>query len=238
MIRVLTYRVNCRLPAGGCDNGVVFSAGWLRGAVSRQLKKLQKEFSAVGADSTLFHNHKPGIKDPEIGYPQIIFHCINNSFFITGINAGAGALTIFAELTGEGGFTDNGCYMKFGKFSDENSEIAVISGSRAYELKQWLPMTPKEHVAYKNMNLRGKAAFLEQKLDKHITADLAKYLALKLEAPVISLDDITAVYPEPVQYKRHNYPAFDVVFKANVVLPRFITLGNIKSLGYGRIEIL
>jgi len=85
------------------------------------------------------------------------------------------------------------------------------------------------------MDMAGKVTELNNRLEKHISGELGKYLGISFDALQVVITDITRVYPEPVMCKGHEYPAFDIRFTTNVALPRLITLGNNKALGYGRV---
>ena len=236
MHHILTHRIECWLPDRGANQPAAFNAEWLRFSVCSHLKNWKKEFEGEKADAGLFHNHAPGKNDPEIRYPLIIYHCIGNTFYITGINAGATALDKLAGLFNSGCFINGGYLLRFAVHHDEQVSLDVGPGLHRYRLRQWLPVTPKENQRFAAMPLTQKAAFMEQKLNMHITADLGKYLETEMQGLKATLDGISFVYPEPVLFKTHRFRAFDVEFSANVALPAFIALGNIKSLGYGRVE--
>jgi hypothetical protein len=231
MITIKNYRLEPYLAANAPDGTP--STEWLREAVNKLMRQKRDALEAAGADTSLFYNHDPATGRTRVGYPLVIYHCIDGVFFITGINKGAFALEKLAELT-----TDD---VGFKCFRNESAggdfELGITSRSLSYSLIEWRPIHHKSREAFMQLSMTEKVKELNNRLKKHITNELGKYLNISMEGLKLEIDDITRVY-EPVSYKKHKYPAFDIRFTANVSLPPMITLGNHQALGYGRAEPL
>jgi len=214
-----------------------FSTEWLRKEICKKVKDKLKILIANGADPSLFYNHVPETENNRIGYPLIIYHYFNGIFYITGIDNGAYSLDIFAKLYEEPFSMDSILFQIFkGKNFGCEFDLCSTAEPRLYALIGWLPVHHKSAKAFSQKDMAAKVDELNSKLGKHITGELGKYLGVGFENLFTAITDITKVYPDPVIYKRYEYPAFDIRFTANVSLPRYITLGNIQSLGFGRVE--
>ena len=118
---------------------------------------------------------------------------------------------------------------------DDAFRIGTFPFSKMYRLIAWIPFHHREFKAYKKLNLVEKVAGLNNKLKNHIAGEMGKYLGIQFEELEAEITDFPVEYDTPLIYKGFGYIAYDILFKANVELPPFLTLGNNKSMGYGRI---
>lgn len=171
-----------------------------------------------------------------IGYPLIIYHCIDQQFYLTGINQGAEALRAIAGLYNSPFEVQDVLFNGFEKLPKGNApEITTTTGWHDYRLIQWVPLHHEDMKAYKAMNLQQKITELNIRLEKHLVNELDKYLEIPIPGLETSITDIIKIYTEPMLYKGYEYLSLDISFSANIALPPMITLGNIKALGYGRV---
>ena len=234
MITIVTYRLEPFLGAN--TNPPLLNTEWLREAVNKLMRDKRETLEGDGADVSLFFNHDPETGKTRIGYPLIIYHFLNGIFYITGINKGAAALELVAAHYATPFSIDT---VVFQGFIKENTvgefTLGITKVTHSYSLIEWLPLHHKDLKAYRKMNLAAKVTELNNRLEKHISGELGKYLIINLDTLNVVITDITKVYPHPVMYKGYQFPAFDIQFKTNVSLPGMITLGNNKALGYGRV---
>ena len=228
MITIKNYRLE-PTTAANARTGTL-STEWLREAVNKLMRDKRDALEEAGADTSLFYNHDTASGRTRVEYPLIIYHSIDGMFYLTGINKGAFALEKLAELT-----TGDALFKSFRKEKAGGEfGIGITSQSRSYSLIEWRPIHHKSREAFMQLSMTEKVIELNNRLGKHITNELGKYLNIGMEGLKLEIDDITRVY-EPVSYKKHKYPAFDIRFTANLSLPPMITLGNHQALGYGRV---
>ena len=237
MINLQTYRLEPYFAANARTKPI--TTEWLRETINKEVRDKREALEQEDVDTSLFYNHDPETGITRIGYPLIIYHYIEGIFYITGINDGAFALDKLAELY-QSPFTMD--EMVFKGFRKEKTggefDLATTSKPQYYQLVEWLPLHHKDLKAFRKMDLVAKATALNQRLEKHIIGELGKYLGLSFNPFDTVITDITRVYQHPVIYKGYEYPAYDIRFTANVLLPGMITLGNNKAHGYGRVEPL
>ena len=234
MINITTYSLQ---PYFSCNvNDVFLSSEWFRESVNEKVRKNRIILESESVDISLFFNHNLDTGKNRIGYPLIIYHYFNHCFYLTGINEGANAVSLLAKNLNQP-FSMDG--ILFDGFKPEINEtevfIGISPGTRKLALIEWIPLHYRHYPAFREMTLVEKAAELNQKLFKHISEEMGRFLGISFENLTVELTDITRVYPAPLLYKGHEYHAFDVEFITNAVLPPYLTLGNNKSMGYGRI---
>jgi len=237
MITLQTYRLEPHIAANATHERL--NTEWLREAVNKLMRMERKSLEEAGADVTHFFNHSPKSKNPSIRYPLIIYHYIKGIFYITGINEGATSLSLLAKRFNTP-FSIND--LMFQGFELERSlvkfDLCSVSNPILYKMTEWLPVHHDFETAFSEKNMLEKVNELNKKLGIHLSGELGKYLGIDFVNLNAVITDITRVYPDPVIYKGYKYPAYDIRFTANVLLPEMITLGNIKALGFGRVEAL
>jgi len=234
MIKLQTYRLEPFIAANAKTDPL--TTEWLREAINKLMRNERKPLEEAGADVSLFFNHHPETGRTRIGYPLIIYHYLDGRFYLTAINEGVLSLSLLASRFNKPFSIGDIVFEGFKKENKgEEFDLGSTAEPRSYALMEWLPLHHKDLNAYRLMDMAGKVTELNNRLEKHISGELGKYLGISFDALQVVITDITRVYPEPVMCKGHEYPAFDIRFTTNVALPRLITLGNNKALGYGRV---
>ena len=189
-----------------------------------------------GVEVSIFHNHDEATGKTLIRYPLIIYHHIGNEFFITGIDAGAKALQLLMEKA-NGFFPINQqLVLSIKLIKDEWLDVTLTDKPVRYSLIDWLPISQADMKEHSESPLSGKITILERKLKTHLEDDFGKYLDLPLKGIQVRIEDLLHFDTQRLFYKNHSYLAFSLIFSCNANLPSFITLGNGKAYGYGRIE--
>ncbi len=231
----------CRLPSSfsvgkAIENGLA-PTEWLRKSLSRFVKQAGQDIINQGGDPSLFYNHLPIDGKTRIGYPLVIYHFIDECFYITGINDGSISLHAFADIHNKPFWIDDIRIDGLQLVHETALQSGICDEEKHYCLTHWLPLHHKNFKAYKETSLEEKTIILNERLRKHIDQELGKYLGINFEGLAVRITDITFVH-KPVFYKKYEYPGLDINFTANAILPQGLTLGNNKSLGFGRIELL
>jgi hypothetical protein len=234
MIKIQTFRLEPYFAAN-TQKGQL-TTEWLREAVNKLMRDNKEAIEKEGADVSLFYNHDPKTRSNRIGYPLIIYHYINGLFYITGINEGEVALTFLAKYFKSAFIVDGVAFPGFRMEKGKSVFDLTMAGERKpYALVEWRPIHHDDWEDFAQKDLIAKVKELNIKLEKHISNELGKYLGITFDRLDCTITDITRVY-EPLKYKnKYEYTAFDIRFTANVSLPGFITLGNHKALGFGRV---
>lgn len=233
-IQIKTYQLDPYFAAGkettACDSI------WFREETNRLVRENRQILEGKKADISLFYNHNPESGRTRIGYPLIIYHRYGERFYITGINEGAWAVNCLAEILDHPFRMEDVFFDKFKLIQDDDAFlVGTVPVPKMYRLIAWIPFHHRELKAYKKLNLVEKVAGLNNKLKNHITGEMGKYLGIHFEELEAEITEFPVEYDAPVIYKGFGYIAYDISFKTNVVLPPFLTLGNNKSMGYGRI---
>jgi len=204
---------------------------WVRGKKEALAKK--------GVDISLFFNHDLETGKTIIGYPKVIYHYFGGRFYLTGVNEGAQAVQLLATAFNKP-FEENGIVFAGFKPTEsvKNEGTVYPGGVFNYRLENWIPFHYKDFGTFGQLPLTEKVTQFNQKLIKHIGQDLGRYLDLDTTGLVAEITAILLTHRQQIYYEGNPYYAFDIEFRSNIKLPRFITLGNIKSLGFGRVEPL
>lgn len=190
--------------------------------------------SMRGAANELYHNHT----DDSVmyRYPKVQYKRINKSAAIVAVDEGA-------DIIGQFLSSDNACLL-----IGERKETFVIKDIKAdqylvqewdctfeYYLRKWLPLNSENYKEYVNIDeVSEKVSFLERILIGNILS-FAKGIGVTLKSNIeCKLTSMTA--PRLQKYKGVKMMAFDVSFKANVLLPDYIGIGKGVSLGFGIIK--
>lgn len=190
--------------------------------------------SMQGTANELYHNHT----DDSVAYryPKVQYKRINKSAAIVAVDEGA-------DIIGQFLSSDDTC-LSIGK----RKENFVVKDIRAdqylvqewdsifeYYLRKWLPLNSENYKEYVNIDdLSEKVSFLERILIGNILS-FAKGIGVTLK-PNIECRLTSMAAPRLQKYKGVKMMAFDVSFKANVLLPDYIGIGKGVSLGFGIIK--
>jgi hypothetical protein len=131
---------------------------------------------------------------------------------------------------------DKNFLLKIEKEKEEELEIKVSDSEYKYLLTDWLPFNTDPYKQYKALPLVEKIRFLESQLLKNITVDFGKFLQADLSGTKVTILSVDDLKRSTLPYKGHDYQPFSLEFNTNINLPDFITFGNGKAFGYGRIS--
>lgn len=198
-----------------------------RGAVIASMEK----------KNVLLHNHE----DDRLrySYPLIQYKCIHKKAAVMAIGKGVEVISLI--------LTANNFNYKIGheqiemKIESVNAfenEILLSDGIfYQYRLHNWLPLNSENYKKYQNSgNMVERVMMLERVLTGNILSllkGLGIYLEEKLE---INITDIKGQHI--VIYKDVGRMAFDIEFKANIILPQYIGIGKSASVGYGMLTVI
>lgn len=200
------------------------------------VEKHRPYLETEGVEISLFHNHDESTGKTLIRYPLIIYHHIGNEFFITGIDAGADALRLLSNRASDLFPINPFLVVGIKLISDVSLDITLSDDRVRYSLINWLPLSQSDMNEFSKSQLSVKVAILERKLKTHLEDDFGKYMKLPLKGIRVQIEDLLHFDTHRLNYKNHSYLAFSLIFSANALLPDFITLGNGKAYGFGRVE--
>jgi hypothetical protein len=209
---------------------------WLRKMINRIYNTNKAGLKKTGVRTELLHNHDEITSKTRISYPLIIYHYVDNRFYVTGINEGKETLKELLEPLNRAVEIDKNVLLKFGLVNEVQLEIKITDSEIHYQAIDWLPLGSAQYKNYKGITLTEKIKFLETKLLAHITKDFGKFLDIDLSGIMVKIISIDNLQRSKLPYKGQDFQPFTIDFTANVNLPDFITLGNGKAFGFGRVQ--
>lgn len=224
-------------PAAG-QSPPVFDSLYLRELVNYLVRECWAELEQHEISPNLFFNRDIKTGDTLIGYPLVIYHCINGQFYLTGINNGAKAVAFIATKYATPFYYNKVLFSGFKPFATEEFNNESSDEVYHYQLQNWIPVHHRENKKFASLNLLKKAGLMQMQLEKHIKKEFCKYLAIEGENVRIEIVEIINKQPDPVLYKGYKFWAYTIEFTCNLLLPKMICLGNNKALGFGRVEKL
>lgn len=234
MIKIQTYRLEPFIAANVKVGSL--STEWFRDVINQVMRDKRETIEKEGGNVSLFFNHNSETGHTRIGYPLIIYHYINGVFYITGINEGVLSLSLLAKHYKSPFCVEGVVFQGFRKEKTNHEfNMGTIGAMQSYQLIEWRPIHHNDLTAFMQLDMITKVKELNIRLEKHIINELGKYLGVSFEQLKCTITDISQIYGQAIYKKKYRYPAYDVLFKANVELPGFITLGNHQALGFGRI---
>lgn len=180
----------------------------------------------------LYHNHT-GETTLRFSYPLIQYKSLNGKAAITCIEEGADIIGQFMSETSEPLMIGTRhAKLEVEKVIPEKTVIQVTDTQQTYTLQQWLPLNSRNYEQYQNAeSLVDKIQILERVLVGNILSFL-KGVGIHLEERLdIHITDITK--QNVITYKKVKLMAFDIKFKANIIIPSFIGIGKNASIGNG-----
>jgi len=209
---------------------------WLRVVINRLYNTNKGRLKRAGVNTELLHNHDEITGKTRTIYPLIIYHYFDNRFYVSGINEGIETLTKLFEPVDRTLEIDKNFLLKFDIVKEDKLEIKTSDVEYCYRLTDWLPLNSEPYKRYQSRSMLEKIGFLETQLQKNITVDFGKFLEVDLSETKVTILSIDNLKRSSLPYKGHDYQPFSLDFKANVELPDFMTLGNGKAFGFGRIN--
>ena len=213
-------------------------AEWLRNAVSRVLGLKNNSINMLAFDRSVFFNEDPKTHKGRNSYPLVLFHHLNHSFFLTGLNEGAQMLEKMFQECNKPVQLDSKTMIHFDLQAEEQHDIRTSVKRQSYFIRQWIPFKQAEYDAMITnvSDIKGKISNLEERIQLQIIKDLSNHLKLQLKTPEIRITDIDILVGKRVSYEAHEYFGFSPVFNTNLLLPDYIGLGHGKAFGFGIIQ--
>jgi hypothetical protein len=237
MISMTTYRITPYLNMGEPREPYYTpGAEWVRDAVKGLMHRHSALLKTQDVDTSLFHNHNEQTSHNKPGYPLIIFHYTGGMFLVTGINAGAYALSRLMALYHEPVKVTNHLLVSFTLYREVDQEIDITPNPVSYLIHNYLPLNTEIHKEYETAGAMRKITILEEAIHKHLEKDLFRYLGIGFPAGDINLSALPEVNAHRQTYKNHHYLSFNLRFSSCLQLPDYLALGNGKAFGYGILE--
>ena len=190
----------------------------------------------VGVDKVLFHDHeKNGLR---YSYPLVQYKIIEGKAAIIAI--GGGVASVEAAISCVGKTLQVGRRKALFNVVDTQLQrclITITENTHIYRLSHWLPLNQNNYGVFSTLeSLREKCTMLERLLIGNILS-FAKGIGVYFDEEIkVSIVDIEKA--EQYLFKNVKMLGFDVVFRTNVLLPRYVGVGKGVSLGFGMITIV
>lgn len=216
---------------------------YLRKAICSVISKLRTSLLQFYVAPDLFHNHDE-ISNKNINrYPLIQYKVINGKAAITGINQGAYAIKVLLQLllipqnkpfnaihiNGRDATLVNSTNLRSQKHS-----FSLLDEPKEYRIENWLPLEDDRYSVWKDsLDMNERLAVLNECLPRQIALLLqgAGYDDELRYRAVLSGIDKTGWLKE----FKVNKLAFDCTFSCNLDLPTEVGIGQVPSIGFGRI---
>lgn len=203
------------------------SLPYFRGAVIASLEK----------KDILFHNHDDD--NLRYAYPLIQYKLIHNKASVMGIGKGVDAISQLLsarDYNYQIGNENMEMLIESVKAYD-NEIVQTGDNTHRYHLRNWLPLNSINYVQYQKYDsLVERIQILERVLIGNILSFL-KGNDIHLEEQIFL--HITEIKGQSaVIYKKMQLMAFDIDFKANILLPQYVGLGKNASIGCGVLTII
>lgn len=196
---------------------------FFRGAVIASLEK----------KDILFHNHDED--KLRYSYPLIQYKRIHKKAAIMGIGKGIEVISPLLGSTADFSYQIGNEHVEMGiefvNAYDNEIVLAENAGFR-YRLYNWLPLNSENYNQYQEAeNLVERIGILERVLTGNILS-FFKGAGLHIDGQIsLCITDITG--QRPYMYKNVIMMAFNIEFKANILLPQYIGIGKNASVGCG-----
>ena len=188
----------------------------------------------VGRDSILFHNH---IDDNKLlyKYPLIQYKTIGRKPAIQCIDVGVDEIHKFFEKSNwDLMISDRLLEMKIHHLDLNQFTMQVWDKLFLYSISNWIALNKQNYETYLTLeSLAEKTILLEKILTANILA-FAKGIEWTVDKPII-VKIIELNETNGVKLKGQSVLGFNVTFRCNVFIPKFIGLGKSVSLGYGMV---
>ena len=187
--------------------------------------------------NVLYHNHTSD-STFRYSYPLIQYKRIGGKAAIICIEEGVDLVgKILSDLSGPIIIGNREAECRVERIESSNDAIQVEEEFSTYQLYHWFPLNSKNYQEFLHIeSLTYKLAMLEKILTGNILSFL-KGVGLHLEEHV-DVHIIDILTQRVVDYKGVKMVAFDIRFKANVVLPSYIGIGKSVSTGHGTLKKL
>ncbi len=187
--------------------------------------------ASLNEKDVLFHNHKEdGVS---YHYPRIQYKRIQQKAAIVCVKEGIKAI---GELFYAGNYHykigERDVDMCIKAINTFETDIDFCEESIHYRLLNWLPLNSENYKGYQTIEgMAQRILFLEGKLIGNLLAFFTE-MGFRAEKQIdLHITDIKG--QRLAHYKGVKLMAFDVEFKANLILPQYIGIGKSASVGFG-----
>jgi len=190
----------------------------------------------VGWKHEHFHNHN---NQPDADsqyhyrYPLVQYKSIRRKAALLFVDAGVDeAQHFFSQPDWSLTFGGEQHQMGIEQLIVKQYELKVTDHSITYRIRRFLPFNQRNYEAYQQLDdLKAQVEFLEKILVGNIHA-FANGVDWRVEGWIdLAVTDIERTYS--LRHKQVKRYAFDLCFRANILLPPFIGLGKGVSHGFG-----
>jgi hypothetical protein len=212
-----------------------------RKSVTKLISHKRDFFQNKGIPTDLFHNHNEATGKTLNRYPLIQYKSIGGKAAITGIDSGAEALNLLIK---DG--RKNTLYIQAGDNKMLTFEIlhtekqrhrfSILKKDREYRLEKWLPMDDERFTAWEKAGtLKKRCSILDECLIQQISRLLSSVGFEKQEKIEANVTNIWYCYWQ--HEFRWSKLCFNISFSSNVDLPLEAGIGQVPSIGFGRILV-
>lgn len=216
---------------------------FFRKAICAVVRKLRTPLLQQYVAPDLFYNHDDETNNPINRYPLIQYCQYNGQARLTGINQGAEAIVKLAGLLQEKqNLSFNYIHINGRDASLHNAlvhplithNIHFIDGLMEYGLHTWLPMEEDRYSAWKDsLSMHEKLEILNEALPRQLAYFLMA-VGFESEQPYVAF--IGDIKNQLWMKEFNTYKlAFDCSIACNLNLPAGIGIGQVPSIGFGRI---
>ena len=226
------------IPAESVKDIIAF-----RKPVSNIITQWKDEFCNAGLATDYFHNHDEVTNNPINRYSLIQYHIENEKVTMTGINEGAEALQLFSSLLTKKDIPKDVHYKgrknlawKDHKVDTKKQGIRLLDTLAEYQITNWLPLDDEKYGLWKEMlSLQDRVTLLDEALLRHISKFLTGVGIDYSVSYVAFVSNILATENKIKEYNFRKLP-FTCTFRCNIALPEGIGIGQVPSIGFGRIK--
>jgi len=213
-------------------------AEWLRNAISRILGLNDTSINMKAFDRSVFFNEDLKTRKGRNSYPLILFHHLDHSFFLTGLNEGAQMLEGMFQGCKNPVKLDSKTMILFDLQQRMQYDVKTSEEKQNYLLRHWIPFKQTEYdeKIESGKDIKEKISNLEERIQLQIIKDFSNHLKLQMEAPKIRITNIDTLTGNRVGYEGHDYYCFSPVFEMKLLFPEYIGLGHGKAFGFGVIQ--
>jgi len=216
---------------------------YFRKAICSVVRKLRTPLLQAYIAPDLFYNHDDSSGHPINRYPLIQYKEIDGRAAITGINQGIDALAVLLRLLKQphnqyvNTIHINGrdaCLANHTTLVAHEHPIVLLNEPKEYEIKKWLPLEEDRYDIWKGAHSHSQRTdILSDALMKQLSFFLK---GIAYDRELIYAARVTAISNTDWlrEFNIHKI-AFDCRFQCNLSLPEDIGIGQVPSIGFGRV---
>lgn len=216
---------------------------YFRKAITSLVSKLRTQLQNSGVNTDLFHNHDEITGKPINRYPLVQYKTESGYAAISGIKEGADAVQALLDLLSKkenekmlNHLHLHGKSISFALLSNHEYEYNVVVSDKLknYKISDWLPFEEERYTAWsESLSLEHRVSLLNEALPRQISNFLTG-LNFTEEISYTAFIDTVDKTEWLKEFNVHKL-AFDCSFWSNLELPDGIGLGQVPSIGFGKI---